>query len=61
LSGINTSWDTLATLTELRILRIADLWKGNVWPSRDQMTNILLGCIHLEELALSCFENNPAD
>ncbi|KAG9049999.1 hypothetical protein FS837_008179 [Tulasnella sp. UAMH 9824] len=61
LSGINTSWDTVAALTQLRSLRIGDLWKGNAWPSRDQMTNILLGCIHLEELALSCFENNPAD
>ncbi|KAG8921647.1 hypothetical protein FRC00_008407 [Tulasnella sp. 408] len=61
LSGISTSWDTVAALTELRSLRIVGLCKANAWPSRDQITNILLGCIHLEELALSCLENNPAD
>lgn len=61
LSGINPSWDTVASLTELRSLRIADLRGGNARPSRDQMTNILLDCIHLEELALSCLSNNCAD
>ncbi|KAG9049998.1 hypothetical protein FS837_008178 [Tulasnella sp. UAMH 9824] len=61
LSGINTTWDTVANLTELRSLKIANLCYGNTWLSRDHITNILLGCIHLEELAFSELENHPHD
>lgn len=61
LSGLSTSWDTVASFTELRSLKIADLSYRNAWPSRDQITNILVGCPHLEELALSNLENHPQD
>ncbi|KAG8929591.1 hypothetical protein FRC01_004085 [Tulasnella sp. 417] len=61
LSGISTSWDTLASFTELRSLRVANLCYGNTWLSRYELTNILLGCAHLEELALSKLGNYPAD
>ncbi|KAG8891506.1 hypothetical protein FRC00_013588, partial [Tulasnella sp. 408] len=61
LSGIRTSWDTVAGFIELRSLKIANLCYGNTWLSRDHVTNILLGCIHLEELAFSKLENHPPD
>lgn len=61
LRGIGTSWDTVAGLTELRSLTIADLTYGDGWPSREQIVNILLGCPHLEELTLSNLENHPPD
>ncbi|KAG8929592.1 hypothetical protein FRC01_004086 [Tulasnella sp. 417] len=61
LSGVSTSWDTVAGFTELRSLKIADLWDGNAWPSRDQIARILLNCIYLEELALCTLETHPTD
>ncbi|KAG8916878.1 hypothetical protein FRC01_002809 [Tulasnella sp. 417] len=61
LSGVSTSWDTVASFTELRSLKIANLWSGEVWPSRDQIAEILLSCIHLEELALCTLETHPTD
>ncbi|KIO20478.1 hypothetical protein M407DRAFT_29885 [Tulasnella calospora MUT 4182] len=61
LSGISTSWDTVSTFTELRSLKITNPCYGSTWLSRDHITNILLGCIHLEELALSKLEDHSPD